>query len=61
MGDVIDFERYRPKAGERVRNGLFIELMPPVILVGYYENGVLMGQQRFISEDMVRDLLDEMG
>lgn len=61
MGEVIDFERYRPKTGERARNGLVMELMPPVILVGYYENGVLLEQQQLLSEDMIRDLLDQMG
>ena len=60
MGEVIDFERYRARTGGQARNGLFLEIMPPVILVRYYENGVLMEQHRVVSEAMIRDLLDQM-
>lgn len=60
MGEIIDFERYRARAREQARNGLFLEILPPVILVRYYENGVLMEQHRVVSEAMIRDLLDQM-
>ena len=60
MGEVIDFERYRARAGEQARNGLFLEIMPPVILARYYENGVLIEQHRVVSETMIRDLLDRI-
>jgi hypothetical protein len=60
VGEVIDLERYRARAGDKERNGLFVEIHPPVILVKCYEQGVLVEQHRIISEYMLRDLLDEM-
>jgi hypothetical protein len=60
MGEVIDLESYRAGKRDTLRNGLYIEIAPPVVFVKYYENGVLTEQHRVISEYMLRELLDEM-
>lgn len=58
MGEIIDLQRYRARAEEHARNGLIMEIMPPVILLNYYEKGVLVEQHRIISEYLLRDMLD---
>ncbi len=60
MGEVIDLESYRAGKKVGIRNGLYLEIAPPVVFVKYYENGVLTEQHRVISEHMLRELLDEM-
>jgi hypothetical protein len=60
MGEVIDLQGYRTNKRDNLRNGLYIEIAPPVVFINYYENGVLTEQHRVISEYMLRELLDEM-
>ena len=61
MGEVIDFQSYRAISKEKLRNGICIKIDPPVVVVKYYENGVLTEQHRIVSEYMLRELLDSMG
>jgi hypothetical protein len=60
VGEIIDLQRYRARADVKERNGLFMEILPPVILVKCYEQGVLVEQHHIIFEYLLRDLLDEM-
>jgi hypothetical protein len=60
VGEIIDLQRYRARAGDNERNGLFMEIVPPVVLLKCYEKGVLVEQHHIISEYMLRDLLDEL-
>ncbi len=61
MGEVINLEKYQARAAESARHGMYVEVVPPVVLVKYYQNGVLKEQQRLVSESMMRDLLDRLG
>lgn len=60
MGEVINLEKYQARAAESARHGMYVEVLPPVVLVKYYRNGVLTEQQRVVSESMIRDLLDQI-
>jgi hypothetical protein len=61
VGEVIKLEKYQARAAESARHGMYVEVLPPVVLVKYYRNGVLKEEQRVISESMTRDLLDRLG
>ena len=60
MGKVIDLLEYRASMKEKERNGIYMHIVPPAVLIQYYKNGVIVDQHRVISESMLRDLLDEM-
>jgi len=60
VGEVINLEKYQARAAESARHGMYVEVLPPVVLVKYYRNGVLTEQQRVVSESMIRDLLDQI-
>lgn len=60
MGEVIKLKKYQARAAESARHGMYVEVLPPVVLVKYYRNGVLTEQQRVVSESMIRDLLDQI-
>ncbi len=59
MGELIELQKYRTKGKGPLQHGLCVEIKPPAVFVQYYENGVLMEQHPFISEYMLRELLDE--
>jgi hypothetical protein len=60
VGEVIDLLEYRASMKEKERNGIYMQIVPPAVLIQYYRNGVIVEQHRVISEYMLRDLLDEM-
>ena len=60
MGEVIDLLDYRASMKEKERNGIYMQIVPPAVLIQYYRNGVMVEQHRVISEYMLRDLLDEL-
>jgi hypothetical protein len=60
VGKVIDLLQYKAGLKENTRDGIYMEIMPPAVLIKYYRNGVVVKQHQVISEDMLRDLLDEM-
>jgi len=61
VGEVINLEKYQARAAESARHGMYVEVVPPVVLVRYYQNGVLKEEHRVISESLTRDLLDRLG
>jgi hypothetical protein len=60
VGEVIDLLDYRASMKEKERNGIYMQIVPPAVLIQYYRNGVMVEQHRVISEYMLRDLLDEL-
>jgi hypothetical protein len=60
VGRVIDLMEYRASIKEKERNGMYVLIVPPAVLIQYYRNGVIVEQHRVISEYMLRDLLDQM-
>ena len=60
MGKIVDFVSFKEKAAPNRRDGLYVEAHPPFVIVGSRENGALRKEYRLISENMLRDLLDEM-
>ena len=57
MGEVLNFDEFRDRMA--LQSGISLEVVPPVIIVRYMENGTLREHQ-LISERMLRDLLDEL-
>jgi hypothetical protein len=60
MGKIVDFVKYREKAVPNQRDGLYVEAQPPFVIIGSWENGAFRKEYRLMSENMLRDLLDEM-
>ena len=60
MGTLIDFSEYRAKKNGYPRDGIQIEVVSHVITVRHYREGILIGEERVISERSLRDMLDSM-
>lgn len=60
MGEVIDLLWYKANRKENIRDGVYLEIVPPAIHINYFRNGVVVKDYQIISEYMLRDLLDEM-
>ncbi len=60
MGTLIDFSEYRAKKNGHPLDGIQIEVVSHVMIVRHYQKGILVGEERVISERILRDMLDEM-
>jgi hypothetical protein len=60
MGTLIDFSEYRAKKSGYPRDGIQIEVVSYVMIVRHYREGILIGEERVISERRLRDMLDGM-
>jgi hypothetical protein len=60
MGTLIDYSEYRAKKSGYPRDGIQIEVVSHVITVRHYRGGILIGEERVISERCLRDMLDAM-
>jgi hypothetical protein len=60
VGEVIDLLEYRANMKEKERNGIYMQIVPPAVLIQFYRYGVIVEQHRVISEHMLRDLLDDL-
>ncbi len=60
MGTVIDLSEYRAKKSGHPLDGIQIEFVSHVMIVRHYQKGILIGEERVISERILRDLLDGM-
>jgi hypothetical protein len=58
MGMVIELSDYRIKAPSEPRDGFRLEVVPPVMVVRQFRDGVLVGEERVVSEYMLREMLD---
>jgi hypothetical protein len=60
VGTLIDFSEYRAKKNGHPPDGIHIELVSNVMIVRHYHKGILIGEERVISERILRDMLDGM-
>lgn len=60
MGKVIDLSERRNKAISERPEQVRLQCVPPVIVVQRYRNGKLEGEERALSERILRELLDNM-
>jgi hypothetical protein len=58
VGTLIDFSEYRAKKSGHPPDGIQIEVVSHVTIVRHYQKGVLSGEERVISERILRDMLD---
>ncbi len=58
MGKIIDLSEYRAKRKGHPRDGIQIEVVSHVMIVRHYQRGILIGEERVISERLLRDMLD---
>lgn len=58
MGAVIELSDYRRKAPSEPRDGFCLQVVPPLMVVKHFRDGVLVGEERVISEYMLREMLD---
>jgi hypothetical protein len=60
MGTLIDFSEYRAKKNAHPRDRIQIVVVSHVMIVRHYQKGILIGEERVISERRFRDMLDGM-
>ena len=60
MGTVIELSNCRRKAATLSKDAFYIEVEPPVMVVRYYREGVLVEEDRVVSEYMLREMLARM-
>ena len=57
MGKVVELSNYRRKAVTPSKDVFCIVLDPPVMVVRFYRDGVLVGEQTVVSEYMLREMM----
>lgn len=60
MGEVIQFPEYKARKNAHPRDGIQMEVVFHSMLIRYYREGILIGEERIVSELFLRDLLDSM-
>ncbi len=60
MGTLIDFSEHRAKKNGHPMDGIQIEVVSHVMIVRHYKEGILIGEERVVSERILRDMLDGM-
>jgi len=60
MGTVIELSDYGKKAEVQPEDGFYMEVEPPVMVVRRFRDGIFVGEERMISEWMLREMLDRM-
>ena len=60
MGEVVELSDFRRRASAEPLDGYFLHVEPPAMVVRHFRNGVCIGEERLISEIMLRELLDHM-
>jgi len=60
MGTVIRLSDHRRKAEAAPEDGYYISVEPPVMVVRHFRDGVLLGEERVLSEYMLREMLERM-
>jgi hypothetical protein len=64
MGKVIDLRKYREKSrgnrgsARRPLDGVYVETLPPFVFYRHYQAGVRCREWRFLSEYLLREILD---
>lgn len=58
MEKVVDLAGFRADKEGHPRDAVQIELEPPEMVVRHYRDGVLVREERTLSECFLRDLLD---
>ena len=58
MGTVIELSDYRRKAPSEPRDGFRMQVVPPLMVIRHFRDGVLVGEERVISEYLLREMLD---
>ncbi len=59
MGTVIELSDWT-KSQSELKDGFYLEFEPPFMIVRRFRDGVLVGEDRVISEYMLREMLESM-
>ncbi|MCU0574637.1 MAG: hypothetical protein MUC41_16820 [Syntrophobacteraceae bacterium] len=64
MGELIELSSYRKRRTEAIStdliDGYTLRAEPPFMVVRHFRNGAFVGEERVISETMLKELLDGM-
>jgi hypothetical protein len=60
MGKLIELSDYRKKVQTSHRDGIFMEVVPPMLIFRHMRGGAVVKEERVVSESMLRELLDWM-
>jgi hypothetical protein len=57
---VIELSDFRKRGPGEPCDGLRLKVEAPVMVVRHFRDGVLVGEERVLSEYMLREMLDRM-
>ena len=65
MGDVIDLLEFKARSTytrteAQQSDGAYLQTISPFIILKHYEAGTVRGEQRLISERLLREYLDTL-
>lgn len=64
MGELIELSKYRGRRAKAAEadlvDGYTLRAEPPFMVVSHFRNGAFIGEERVLSEAMLKELLDRM-
>ncbi len=59
MGEVVDLNSYRDAKNAGDWDRMVLVCAPPMMIVRYYDGGVFKNETHWLSERMLRELLED--